>query len=386
MREQGHQVSVLAPYEDQDEIAYFDALHKQYAVQSQGIRLTNKAYRLVSGLLKGKALSVSNFYSQRLQHRLDETLLDGQFDALVCTASSMAEYVFKSQAPCLIKHKSLRLYMDFMDLDSDKWRQYAQRASFPMTYVYRREHKLIAEFEQEIARRFNACFFITDAETQLFKLNEPTANNIFAVENGIDTLTFQPAEPRPELTPPVLLFTGVMDYAPNIDAVLWFIDNVWQDILTRWPDAQFIIAGMNPTDKIQALAKTQGITVTGFVQDIMPYFATATIFVAPFRIARGVQNKVLQAFACGIPVVSTPMGAEGIRCQQAESILLAQTPQEFIKHITSLCTDKALYGQISAKALSIILEQYAWESILQPFEQVIAGNLTNTVQQIEPSR
>jgi sugar transferase (PEP-CTERM/EpsH1 system associated) len=382
--EQGHQISVLAPYESQDEVTFFQELQKHYAVRAEGVALTNKVYRLCSGLLKGKALSVSNFYSQKLQQQVDETLCQGQFDAVICTASSMAEYVFNSNAPCLVQHEiSPRLYMDFMDLDSDKWRQYAQRASFPMSYVYRREQRLIAEFERQIVERFNACFFITDAETQLFKQNAPIANNIFAIENGIDTTAFKPAAVMPELAPPVLLFTGVMDYAPNIDAVLWFTEHVWQDILRRWPDAQFIVAGMNPNDKVQALTKTQGITVTGFVDDIMPYFARANIFVAPFRIARGVQNKVLQAFACGIPVISTPMGAEGIRCKQDESILLAESAEDFIKHIISLTTDAALYERISSNALSIIIEQYAWVSILHPFEQVIAGNITSTIQQTE---
>lgn len=378
---------MIAPYESEDELIFFVDLQTQYGVKTEGIALKNKGFRLFSGLLKGKALSVANFYSQKLQQKVDEDLRQGQFDAVVCTASSMAEYVFNSNAPCLRQHdNSPRLYMDFMDLDSDKWRQYAHRASFPMTYVYRREHRLIADFERQIVKRFDACFFITDTETQLFKQNAPVANNIFAIENGIDTNTFKPAAPMPALTPPVLLFTGVMDYAPNIDAVLWFVEHVWQDILTCWPDAQFIVGGMNPTDKIQALAKIQGITVTGFVDDIMPYFAQANIFVAPFRIARGVQNKVLQAFACGIPVISTPMGAEGIRCQLDESILLAESPQDFVKHITRLTTEAALYARISANALSIIIEQYAWDSILHPFEQVLAGDITSTAQHFEQSQ
>jgi sugar transferase (PEP-CTERM/EpsH1 system associated) len=270
--------------------------------------------------------------------------------------------------------------MDFMDLDSDKWRQYAQRSKFPMNVVYKREAKLVARYERKIAEGFDACFFITDTETNLFKKACPNAENIFSVENGLDTDTFKPSLQEKNIQAPVFLFTGVMDYAPNVDAVIWFVDNVWQSIISRWPDAQFYIAGMNPSDKVQALEKIDGIHVTGFVEDILPYFDKATIFVAPFRIARGVQNKVLQAFACGIPVISTDMGAEGIRCQDGESILHANAPSEFIDHITTLTQNQATYSQLSNNALEIIKQHYSWDGMLQPFELIIKNAVQNQKQ------
>ena len=130
-----------------------------------------------------------------------------------------------------------------------------------------------------------------------------------------------------------MLFTGVMDYKPNIDAVVWFVDNVWQEILKEYPEARFIIAGMNPTSNVKGLEKISGIEVTGFVDDILPYYHQSDYFVAPFRLARGVQNKVLQGFACGLPVISTPMGAEGIDCTNDLDILIASTADEFLSCI-----------------------------------------------------
>ncbi|MEP2653046.1 MAG: glycosyltransferase family 4 protein, partial [Paraglaciecola sp.] len=111
---------------------------------------------------------------------------------------------------------------------------------------------------------------------------------------------------------------------------------------------------------------------TGFVDDILPYFHQATIFIGPFRIARGVQNKVLQAFACGIPVISTQMGAEGIRCKDKESILLAATPEDFINEIETLTLDKALSQEIAGNALAIIQQHYTWEGVLAPFDSVLS--------------
>jgi sugar transferase (PEP-CTERM/EpsH1 system associated) len=365
----GHQVSVIAPYEDDSELDFFKALEQQYCEKVIGIKLGAKPRRLITGIISGKALSVSNFYSKALQLLLDGLLNQHQFDVIICTASSMAEYIFKSST--LTTHKPPVLLMDFMDLDSDKWRQYAQRSAYPMKWVYLRETKLIGKFEQQIAQTFNACFFITEAEKALFCKTIGKVDNIYAVENGMDTQVFKPAVNKVIPEQPILLFTGVMDYAPNVDAVVWFVDNIWQQVLKKWPQAQFYIAGMSPSDKVKALEVNQGIVVTGFVDDILPYFDKASVFVGPFRIARGVQNKVLQAFACGLPVVSTAMGAEGIRCKDGESILIAHTADEFMQKLTVLHEDKILVKTMTDNALNIIQQHYAWDGVLQPFDDVL---------------
>ncbi|MEO9945225.1 MAG: TIGR03087 family PEP-CTERM/XrtA system glycosyltransferase [Paraglaciecola sp.] len=376
--DKGHSISVLAPFEEDLELDFFKALEKQYCEMAVGIKLSNKLLRLCSGLIKGKALSIANFYSNDLQKCFDELLKNKKFDAIICTASSMAEYVFKSQ--WLKENPGPALLMDFMDLDSDKWRQYSERSGLPMKWVYQRETKLINKFELNIAAHFDACFFITDAEKALFSKDAPNNDNIFAIENGMDTETFKPATTPITSEQPILLFTGVMDYAPNVDAVVWFVENVWSEILAKWPEAKFYIAGMSPSDKVNNLSKHKGIVVTGFVEDILPYFHQATIFVGPFRIARGVQNKVLQAFACGVPVVSTNMGAEGIRCKNQESILLAATPEEFVDRIETLTLDKALSQSIADNALAIIHQHYAWEGVLAPFDRILNQAVTAKVK------
>ena len=177
---------------------------------------------------------------------------------------------------------------------------------------------------------------------------------------------FYPAKWKPATGKPTLLFTGVMDYRPNVDAVLWFVENCWEKLREQHPGIEFIVAGMNPSTEIVRLKKMAGITVTGFVEDILPYYHRADIFVAPFRLARGVQNKVLQAFACGLPVVASPLGAEGINCKHMEHICLAQTPEDYMDSIRALLSDKGMSDAIGSKALQLIQCEFSWRRKLGP--------------------
>jgi glycosyltransferase involved in cell wall biosynthesis len=191
--------------------------------------------------------------------------------------------------------------------------------------------------------------------------------------NGLDTSTFYPPKVKQPNSGPVFLFTGVMDYKPNEDAVIWFVNKCWPSIVAEHPNAKFIIAGMNPSTDISKLANDKSIEVTGFVDDILPYYHQADIFVAPFRLARGVQNKVLQAFACELPVISTPMGAEGILCQAGQDVLIASTPDEFIAQANQLIARPEFAKSIGQSALQIIQNHYSWKSQLQPLINLLGS-------------
>lgn len=371
LKRSGFKISLLAPYENEEELEYFSTLETQYCEHVITEKLAPKYLSLPIGLLTNKPLSVANFYNSNLQEKLDKLVISVNFDAIMCSASSLAEYVFLSKTLKTL-HKQPRLIMDFMDLDSDKWKQYAQKSTFPMSFVYARENKLLSQFENKIAQHFDACIFITQSEINLFSKKAPSIKNIHAIENGIDRTMFFPPEQQRQVVQPVFLFAGVMDYPPNIDAVMWFVQNVWQQVLKNWPDAKFFVAGMNPIEKIQQLEKLQGIEVTGFVEDIKPYFDQANIFVAPFRIARGVQNKILQAFACGLPVIATSMGAEGVRYQEGQDIMLADSPEAFIDNISLLIADNVLYNKLSQNALENIKYNYSWDSKLAPLRELIS--------------
>ena len=162
-----------------------------------------------------------------------------------------------------------------------------------------------------------------------------------------------------------------MDYKPKVDEVVWLAEKCWGEIIKQNQRERIIIAGMNPNKDVMKLVELTGVEVTGFVDDILPYYHQADIFVAPFRLARGVQNKVLQAFSCALPVISTPMGAEGIRCQADRDILLASNPEQFIQQANKLIAQPEIAQSIGESAGKLITKYYSWQSQLQPLVNLL---------------
>ncbi|WP_158769082.1 TIGR03087 family PEP-CTERM/XrtA system glycosyltransferase [Paraglaciecola sp. L1A13] len=373
----GHDIHLLSPCENDEELRHFASLKKLSICRSvSAFPLSAKPLRLLTGLITGQSLSVANFHTKQLQTALDSFISSHEVDAIICSASSMAEYIFQSDILKSEVKKPL-LIMDFMDVDSDKWAQYKRSSHFPMSWIYNREHELVSQFERSVATRFDICYLIAQAEVDLFKENVIDTNNIHVLGNGLDTKVFFPPKVKKINHAPILLFTGVMDYKPNVDAVVWFVDKCWQSFTAKYPEARFIIAGMNPCNDVLALKMMQGIEVTGFVDDILPYYHSADIFIAPFRLARGVQNKVLQAFSCALPVVSTPMGAEGINCTPGKDVLIASDASDFVEKITFLSENKNLAADIGKRALCLIEEQYSWEGQLSPIVDLLTSSVGN---------
>lgn len=326
--------------------------------------------RMLIGLFNLRALSVSNFYNPSLQRKLDKHLSENAVEALYCTSSAMAEYVFKSGRES--KHLP-RNVIDFMDLDSDKWRQYSAAYNFPMSVVYWYESRVLLKYEKKIQQEFDQCIFISSKEVELFQtLLGQESENLKVIGNGVDLSAFCP---RPKLTfeaPLTLLFSGVMDYFPNENAMIWFVENVWSKLRSQYPDVQLVIAGMKPSAAITELGKISGITVTGFVDDMLAFYHQANVFIAPFQIARGVQNKILQSFACGLPVVSTVAGAEGIDCVDGQHLLIANSPDDFVAKISELISNQQKYNDICHEALELIRSQYTWDAINQSLPELLS--------------
>lgn len=376
-RQQDCKVTVFCPVESDDEVA----LAREYAAHSGfdviPVMARFRKLSMLSGVLKRRALSVSNFYSGQLQSLLNQHLSEKPVDAVYCTSSAMAEYLFNASSRKSAPQLEL---MDFMDLDSDKWRQYREISGFPMSLIYRYEEAALSQYEARIQSRFDACIFISANEVALFreKLSQP-ADNLHVVGNGVDLDAFRPvanffeASVSPVEAPLKLLFSGVMDYLPNENAMLWFVENVWSSLKTVRPDAELIIAGMNPSVRIQELAKHDGISVTGFVDDMLACYHSATLFVAPFQIARGVQNKVLQSFACGLPVVTTALGAEGIDCEAGVHYALAETPDEFVQQIVWLADDHIGYRRMAESGVELVNTKYTWDAMNTELLRLFTG-------------
>lgn len=366
LKEQGHSITVLSPVDSALEIEFATELANKLEISVITKPLTNKLLRLTRGLLTGQALSEANFFSSDL---MDEVSVHAaQADVILCSASSLAKYVFE------LSQKTMPLLlMDFMDVDSDKWLQYARNSSLPMRFIYQREHKLIKELERKIMSRFDRGFIIAQAEYDLFQTSVCQCDNLYILGNGIDQHEFAPNHQSRECMH--YLFAGVMDYKPNVDAVLWFVNNCWAEIKTKVPNAHLTIAGMNPETKIKALSKDSSIEITGFVDDILPFFHRADAFIAPFQIARGVQNKVLQAMSCGIAVVATSLGAEGIITEHNKNMIVANTSKEFTDACVLLSRDETMRKVIGDKAHQTITDNYSWPSVLKPLEDAVLATV-----------
>jgi sugar transferase (PEP-CTERM/EpsH1 system associated) len=270
-------------------------------------------WRALAALPRGEALTVGCYRDRVLQRWVDSVILEHQPALALCYSSGVAPFVM---GQAVMRHRGLRRVMDFVDADSDKWRQYAQARHGIARRVYAREARRLAAFERAIATRFDASVFVSAAEAAFFRQQVPAASaKVYGVANGVDRDYWNPQRGYPDPYPTgtrALVFTGAMDYRANVDAVAWFVKEVWQQIVGQQPDARFYIVGSNPAAQVRALCRTPGVVVTGRVDDVRPYLAHARAVVAPLRIARGVQNKVLEALAMEKVVLATPQAWEGI--------------------------------------------------------------------------
>lgn len=369
--EQGHNVDVFMPEHSEIDRTYAAQLG-DFGVRAQYSEKLGAPYLSYAfALLKGRSLSEAKFYRPTLQATFDQVLTENKYDALVLCASSLARYVFASKHfEALRRHT--RLFMDFMDVDSDKWQQYAQQSAWPLRWVYQREAKKVAQLEKTVVQAFTQTFLISDKEVDLLQAHQPglPAHKIHTLGNGIDTKIFTPKKSMSTQCNHYL-FVGVMDYKPNVDAMLWFCEYVWPSIIKQNSQAELTIAGMSPTSKIIELGKQPSIHVTGLVDDIMPYFHAADVFVAPFQIARGVQNKILQAMACGLPVITSDLGLEGIAAKDGVELMVANTAGEY-KSVIGELNDPEVYARLSRNSVQKIENEYSWDSKLQLLGELLA--------------
>jgi len=327
----------------------------------------------LKGLLTGESLTVPYYASQSMQGWVDELLAKSPIKHIVVFSSPMAQFV---SGPA---YSHLRRIADFVDIDSDKWAQYACAKPWPLSWIYGREARTLFDYERKIASEFDATVFVTDDECAMFKQMAPeTAVRVNAIHNGVDTDYFSPNREYPNPYPrpcPRLVFTGAMDYWANADAVQWFARKIFPSIRADVIDAEFYIVGSRPTPDVRALEKLPGVTVTGAVRDIRPYIAHAMAAVAPMRIARGVQNKVLEAMAMGKPVLATPEAGEGISARAGIDLLIESEPELLHKQALRLLADKD--DGIGPAARRCVLQNYGWEKNLQRFNELL--EFTNPV-------
>ncbi len=344
----------------------------------------NKKAKLLKCLFSDLPLSVANFYDSSLQRFVDKILKEKEIDVVVCFCSTMAEYIFR--APLFLEKQldGITLIMDYVDLDSDKWHQYARYARFPLSLIYRMENRRLFKYEIKVNQSFHHSIFISQREVDIFKKLYYGAENVHVISNGVDIDFFTPKQtkfnsqpanrnPKSEINNkhPILVFTGVMDYFANEDGVKWFCNNIFHKIRMEIPDVQFYIVGSRPTKAVKELSKIDGVFVTGYVDDIKEYYWMADICVIPLRIARGQQNKVLEAMATGNAVVTTTNARDGIVSHERIDIVTADDEDAFAKEVTLLLKDENRIKAMGIKAVENILQNYSWETNLNKFDDLI---------------
>jgi sugar transferase (PEP-CTERM/EpsH1 system associated) len=329
-----------------------------------------KLYSLPA-LATAEPLTLRYYRSGRLAQWVDDLLASRRIERALVFCSAMAQYVEGAPAD------RMRRVLDFVDVDSDKWRQYGERSLGPMRWLYRREADTLFEVERRYAAAFDASLFVSEAEARLFMSRAPeSAARVSVVENGVDTEYFSPqrAYPNPYgADEVVLVFTGAMDYWANVDAVAWFAREVFPQVRSDLPQARFYIVGARPARAVLDLAQLPGVRVTGTVPDTRPYLAHARAAVAPLRIARGVQNKVLEAMAMACPIVASPQAAAGIRPCAELLEWTADAPDETARLLLKLLREPAP-AALGEALRAHVCRHYSWHENLSRVEAILEGN------------
>lgn len=316
----------------------------------------------VQALVQRRPFSLTAFDNPELRQAVRDTLARHSIDTIYVFSSQMAQY--------LPMKPRQRVVMDFVDIDSAKFATYGKTTRGFTGWMMRREARMLAQFEKSVAARADASLFVSEAEAALFR-ERTRADRVHAVENGIDTAKFDPAAPvaRIEALAPLIVFTGQMDYRPNIEGVAWFAQSVLPHVRLRHPEAQFAIVGRKPDAAVQALAKIDGVTVTGEVPDVRPWLAAASVVVAPLKLARGVQNKVLEAMAMARPVVASAAAATGI--DHGGMIEVTEGVGGMADAVSALLDDPARAAQLGAASRQRAVDLYGWDARLAPLDAIM---------------
>jgi sugar transferase (PEP-CTERM/EpsH1 system associated) len=322
-----------------------------------------KMWRIASALVVGKAITTACFGSSRLQRWVDRTLREISFDDVVIFGSAMAPYLLKADFP------KQRVMFDMVDIDSDKWKQYAAGSRGLLGWVYRREARTLEHLEREAARAFGRILLVSPFEAETFRQIAPaSATKIGSLTNGVDLETFSTALcenpfPARELS---IVMTGRMDYRPNYEGALWFAAEIMPLILKSLPNARVYFVGARPPRALRDIAGPN-LVVTGNVPDVRPYLQFAKAVVAPLRIARGVQNKVLEAMAMKKPVVATREATRSLAVEPGNQLWVENDPSRFAAAVLAALQSPDS-NQIAQNGHQYVERHHNWPRLLADFD------------------
>lgn len=359
---QRKRVHLIAFADDPADLKNKSGLAKYTGNRSIIWRSKGQAAAGMQALLSHRPASLTAFDNPQIRASVDNILARHAIDTIFVFSSQMAQYV-----PARPRQ---RVIMDFVDMDSAKFAAYAQSSKGPMGWMLGREARLMLQHEKAVAQRADASLFVSEAEAELFR-DRTGAERVHVIENGIDTDQYDPSAhfKRIDTMGRLIVFTGQMDYRPNIEGVTWFVETILPHIRVVHPDARFVIVGRNPTEAVKALGKQPGVTVTGQVADVRGWLAAAAVVVAPLKLARGIQNKVLEGMAMARPVVASAAAAQGI--DHAGTIKVGATVGEIAEAVTQLLSDPKKAAELGAAARQQVLDRYSWDARLSPLDALL---------------
>ena len=361
-------VHVVALCDDDRDLVHVDFLRTVAASVHVEMRSVSNVRAMAAALLSHQPASVCAFASSALQSHVDHLLISQPISTIFAYSGQMAQFVPKARG-------DRRFVMDFVDMDSEKFATYASQAHGPASWANAFEARRLRAFEIATAKRADLSLFVSDAEAALFRHHSGLGSDrVSHIENGIDLAAYDPSKtyaPVRTSEGPLLVFTGQMDYRPNIDAVAEFARGAFSVVRETFPLASFAIVGRSPTPEVKALAALPGVIVTGEVPDTHAWLSAADIVVAPLILARGVQNKVLEAMAMAKAVVASPAAATGIDALAGEDIIVAEGAVDQAHSIGELLNNPARCAAIGHAARRQIEKRYGWEARLAGLADVV---------------
>jgi len=357
-----HEVTVASLVRSEQEAREGGGL-AQYCTHYEMVRVSDsmQTLRMIARLPTRTPSSMGYFYSAKLAQKIRELLRQTRFDLIFVHCSSVAQYVENDRSTPKI--------LDFGDMDSQKWLEYAHYKPFPLSLGYRLEGRKLEQEERRLASRFDLCTATTRAEWETLEAYATGVRSDW-FPNGVDGEYFAPSAEAHE--PDTVVFVGRMDYYPNQECMADFCAKVLPRLQAARPGLKLMIVGADPSPAVRRLGSLQGVTVTGSVPDVRPYLRRATLMVAPLNIARGTQNKILEAMAAGTPVVTSRVAAGGVDASSPEHFLVASAPEEYVGAILRIIDDPAERRRLSLAGRERMLSHHNWERSMQRLDGIIA--------------
>ncbi len=311
----------------------------------------------------GRTVTEGAFSSSPLREVVSSWARETRYHATLVSASGLAPYLrLKALA-------GVPAVVDFVDVDSEKWFDYAQACRGPRAWLYRMEGRRLRRLERDATTWARGTVLVSEAETNLFR-QSCDARNVYTVTNGVDLETFTPDCEVVEADQ-TCVFVGALDYRPNIDGVCWFCRDVWPEINRRRPGARLLLVGRQPVAAVRRLTTVAGVELVGQVPDVRPYLSEASLILVPLRLARGVQNKVLEALAMGKATVASPQSLVGLQARGTVPVLIASTPTEWVDSVIRLMDDPALRHQLGSDGRRYVEESHCWDRSLEPLGPIL---------------